>query len=329
MITLFQTARVDLALLIQLIQKTSKSLWNTWPCYTLAELTMASDSSNMFPFQFGPDPFPVNRPLQVYGNDMKSIYCIPCKTRFGVEKYHRHHSTQHFHATKARTSDVVECPTCKVVHPIKEERQFKVILVTSSTLHNVYLHPKMRSPVHFDTESIPGARLHELYRAWKAAYNNAFPQHVILVGGLNDVERTPISSIKSCLVNWSIELKELNDKNSFRVCKLLKPPKLVWLPGNVGSPPRNHVNYLNKIEEINSFIDGLNSTNGHPDMIGFGSEGIRKSRKRDESGQQLLMHKLSSWREHARGPAHCLHINDEGRLNMLKRLVRYMMNNLE
>ena len=118
----------------------------------------------------------------------------------------------------------------------------------------------------------------------------------------------------------------LNSKNTFRVCKLLKPPKLAWLPGNGPAPP-GHVNYLQKIEEINRCIHDLNISNGHFDVIGFGSEGIRKSRKRDADGKCMLMHKISSWREKDLGPEHCLHLNDRGRTNMMKKLLRYIIAN--
>ena len=286
-----------------------------------------TDDDNMHPFQYGPDPFPVNKPLQRYGNTMKSLYCLPCHTRFGVMRFHRHHSTQHFHTTIARTSTDVNCPTCKHTHPIQPQEGYRIVLVTSSTLHNVFLDPQMRSPIHYDVESIPGARLQELYQSWLKVYNNSFPQHVVVVGGLNDVANTSMANIQATLKRWSINVRSLNNANTFRVCKLLKPPMLAWLPGN-GPPPPGFVNHLERIEEINQYICDLNASNGHFSVIGFGSEGIRKSRKRGADGRQLLMHKFSSWREQSRGPEHCLHLNDNCRTIMMKKLLRYLIANV-
>ena len=35
----------------------------------------------------------------------------------------------------------LKCPTCKIVHPIEPDVERKVVFMTSSKLHNVFLDP--------------------------------------------------------------------------------------------------------------------------------------------------------------------------------------------
>ena len=302
---------------------------------TTTELTEQLNTSvmdeglNINPYTFGPDPFLVTRPLQAYGNALKTIYCMPCRQRHGVDKYHHHHSTSYFNIRQARFGSDLNCPTCKIRHPIElPPDQKRIILFTSSTLHNVYLDEQVRFPTHIDIESIAGGRIDDLYQAWRSCYNDDKPQHVVLVAGLNDVVNISLADFEASLNKWNFELLNLNSENTFRVCKMLKPPKLAWLPGN-GKPPTPHyVNYLDKIENMNDIIQKINLYNGHTNVIGFGSEGIRSSRSKDASGKKMKMHIFSSWREHRSGREKCLHIADKGRVSMLKRLLRYIYANI-
>ena len=283
---------------------------------------------NIYPYTYGPDPFLVTRPLQAYGNALKTIYCMPCKQRHGLERYHHHHSTAYFNQHQSRFGSDVNCPTCKIRHPIQNPAEKRIILFTSSTLHNVYLDEQVRFPSHIDIESISGGQINDLYQAWKACYFDKQPQHVVIVAGLNNVERTSLEVFENTLNKWNFDVLNLNPDNTFRVCKLLKPPKLAWLPGNGNPPTSTYVNYLDKIEEMNKTIHKINIYNGHSNVIGFGSEGIRASRKKDGSGKKMLMHIFSSWREHRDGREKCLHIADKGRVNMMKKLLRYIYANV-
>ena len=56
----------------------------------------------------------------------------------------------------------LKCPTCKIVHPIEPDVERKVVFMTSSKLHNVFLDPAVRLPFHLDVESICGARLTDM-----------------------------------------------------------------------------------------------------------------------------------------------------------------------
>ena len=81
----------------------------------------------------------------------------------------------------------VDCPSYMVNHPIESDEERVIILLTSSTLHNVILNDEVRVPFHIDIESISGARLMDLYNAWRTAYANVHkPQDLIIIAGLND-----------------------------------------------------------------------------------------------------------------------------------------------
>ena len=42
---------------------------------------------------YGPDPFPLNRPIAAYGSPDKSRRCLVCYNRHGTSRFHRHHSS--------------------------------------------------------------------------------------------------------------------------------------------------------------------------------------------------------------------------------------------
>ena len=278
--------------------------------------------SDISPFTFGPDPFAINRPRQLYGNMFSHIECRPCQNRYHETINHRHHSSYYFHHTMQLLGNTsIDCPTCKYNHPIQLGEERTIVLFTSSTLHNTYLHPEVRWPFHIDVESICGAKLHDLYRAWTATYKQQTnPVDIIVVGGLNDVKTTPVEDMTATLNRWYFELMDNNSSSTIRVCKLMRPPSLAWFAGNGPTPSAGYTNYLDKINIINGQIDHFNRLNSIDQVIGFSNEGCRAGKKRYRQGEPAISHELSKWREVDQGAERCLHLNERERAKMTKNL---------
>ena len=254
-----------------------------------------------------------------FGSPDKAAPCPPCQTRLNKDIYPRNHSTRWYHDNlRAENKDEVECEVCKTTHSIMPHERGRICIFTTSTLHNIYMDPRVKPEFHIDIESICGGRLLDLYRAWKAAYGEDQEKtHIILVSGLNDVTKLTSEAFINVVKMWEYELFHLNPGNTLRVCKLLRPPKLCWLPGNGPIPNPGYVNYLTKIQDINTRIDKYNEERGHGKVIGFACDGCRAKRGK-------LGHKFSDWREVQTGPEACLHLNNEKRFRMYVKLERFI-----
>lgn len=289
------------------------------------------------PFVYGPDPFPVSRPLYSYGSPYKFAPCTVCKIRFNENFRHKHHSSIYFQENSMRLyGPTVNCPTCKVQHNY-EIGSRTTVLFTTSTLHNVFLDPGFRLPFHLEIESICGGRTVELYQAWKAGYSNVNkPQDVIVLSGLNDVviqhnAGGEAIGFYNLLKLWDHEVKQKNPTSTFRACRILRPPKLCWFPANQAFPTADYTNYIETVEHMNAKIDKLNKDNGEFLVPGFQMEGCRAGRrKRRVDGVMVpsIRHSFSSWREAGQGREKCLHLTDSKRLAMFGRLCRYIENNI-
>ena len=245
------------------------------------------------PFVYGPDPFPVSRPLYNYGSPYKFAPCTVCKIRFNQSVKHRHHSSMYFQENNMRLyGPTVNCPTCKVQHNW-EVGSRTTVLFTTSTLHNVFLDPGFRLPFHIDIESICGGRTSELCRAWKFGYTNVTrPQDIIVLAGLNNVVNQhnaggEASGFHSLLKLWNYEVKERNPTSTFRACRILCPPKL-WIPANQAFPTADYINYMDTVDSMNSRIDQLNKENGEYLVPSFQMEGCRAGGRKRRVGGVLV-----------------------------------------
>ena len=295
------------------------------------QLRLIKNSGEKFEYEYGPDPFPCHTPSSMHGNTSKHMFCRVCYSREGVKKNHRHHSTQAFHEIlKNGFTQIVNCPTCKVVHRVKRDCVRELVLVTSSTLHNVHLNPAVRLPFHIDIESICGGKISELHQAWVHAYSNATRAiDTIVVCGLNDVRNCTPEEFMEKVTKWRDDVKKQNPLNTFRMAELLRPPMFAWFPKD-GKPPSNdYVNYLDRIDQINSKIKTFNEEEGAKSMVGFSNEGCRsvKCRQPDGSKANEKQHIFKDWRECGQGKQACLHLNETRRAGMLLKLVRYIIHN--
>ena len=76
----------------------------------------------------------------------------------------------------------------------------------------------------------------DLCRIWNESYRQHYkPTDTFAVCGLNDVQNTTLDRFKAVLQAWHLDVMSANENNTFRVCKLLRPPKLAWFKSS-GSP---------------------------------------------------------------------------------------------
>ena len=61
------------------------------PTYTRDELALV--------IPYGPDTFPLSRPIAAYGSQDKSRRCLVCYTCHQTSRFHRHHSSFFYHST--------------------------------------------------------------------------------------------------------------------------------------------------------------------------------------------------------------------------------------
>ena len=254
-----------------------------------------------------------------FGSPDKSAPCPPCRERLNKDVFHRHHSTRWYHdQLNAENKFVADCEMCKVTHTTVPAERGRICIFTSSTLHNIYMDPRVRPDIHIDIESICGGRILDLYRAWKAAYGeDQGKMHIVLVAGLNDVKKVEPEDFASVINLWNHELFEQHPGSTLRVCKLLRPPMLCWFPGNGPVPSPDYVNYMDRVNAINVLIDKYNEERGHGKVLGFACDGCRARRGRME-------HKFPDWREVDNGPAACLHLSNQKRYRMYTKLEKFI-----
>ena len=279
------------------------------------------------PFPVGPDPFIANKPLPRHGNVTKSVRCYPCYEKLGVNKFHRHFSSNYYETKTLTLGEPLSCPTCKTFHSPTTEYDRLIIIYSASTLHNVILEDCVRMPYHVNIESICGAKLADLHKDWQATYSNRTkPMDVIIIATANDSPYTTTEQYEKILTDWTFQVWNCNSENSFRVCKMLRPPAKAWFQRNGPLPP-NYTNNLEHINSLNEVIAKQNLMNVSGPVIGFNNEGCRMSRKRKRSNGTVsseISHLFSAWREYSQGK-HCgYHLNDKNRVLMLKRLCNYI-----
>ena len=181
------------------------------------------------------------------------------------------------------------------------------IILTSSTLYNVWSYQELNMPIHVDIESIVGGRVRDLTRALIMMYLN-HPERVeiILVAGLNNIgENQPVPDIIEEL--WELkevvqahsELHKHEEPSLVSISTVLFPPKFCSLdvPANKTEwiPPPNFKNKRNDIECLNAAIAAINK-GAKVNYLNIHLEGIRVDKP---TGKVLHKHNPEKqvWRE--------------------------------
>ena len=267
-----------------------------------------------------------------YGSPTKNWPCRVCAPLGGNVPFHRHHSTQFmYNQLLRRKEDMVNCPTCKVRHNIHLGEKRRIIVLSTSTLHNTFLNPVCKSSFHFDLETVCGGRLQQLHKLWQHYYNKPGPpMDVVISAGLNDVARMLPDQFLSLAEKFRSDVMLNNTDNTFTMVGLMFPPKLTWFPYNASSPPQGHIDYREAFTTIN---EQLRILSVYPDnWVSFESEGCRSIKRRDPAtGKKVSVtqHNLSAtyWREYPHLDR-ALHLAEPKRAMLISRITRYLEFNM-
>ena len=194
---------------------------------------------------------------------------------------------------------------CKAHESIVRPSTRKVIL-TTSTLYNVWERPNLKLPLHIDIESIVGGRIRDLTRALIMLYL-IHPERleVIVVAGLNNIGDSQSSKeIMDELTELRLTIQAhtvMNDHpkpSVLSVSTILYAPKFCSLdvPENCPEwvPPVGFNNRRALIEEVNEGIRVMNVKAG-VNYLKMHMEGVRF----DKGGKKLHKHYPAKpiWRE--------------------------------
>ena len=153
------------------------------------------------------------------------------------------------------------------------------------------MNPDARMRFHMDIESICGGTTFDLWQAWRRTYGlDSGPTDFIISLGLNDVEIKTPTAFMNPLHAWNVEDISNNPTSTFRLCRLMRPPKLAWFERNGAYPTTGNVNHIDKINEINALIDSFNLQKGHTHVPWVPVGGLQsrgQHQKRGGSGDQV------------------------------------------
>ena len=283
---------------------------------------------------------------EAMGSLSKKEPCLICCGRNkALDIRHVHLSTNHYNKVMIRQGALTPmCYFCDRFHPIDHMTRQKVILSTS-TLSGVQFIKGWgwgeEQPTHVDMETIPGARIATLRKAWERAYaGNPLPIDTVMVAGLNDLKHLvrhyaheqDMDKLAE-LVSTDIvcELQEFHKTvhthsqkyfvdDSVAIASMLHAPAVYWHEDDGEAPTPSYINYRKVVERTNLKIEALNLENGSSNAPGFlqraGERGLNKGKKR--------IYRWDAWREVRREDM--LHLKDPFRTKMVKCIVKYFDN---
>ena len=219
---------------------------------------------------------------QVYADSL----CRLC-SEVGHDVYHHHISSQAVRdlASRYQGGYKFQCIMCRQDESIIRPRTRKIVL-TDSTLYNVWSYREMKLLTHMDIESIVGGRFRDLTRALIMQYLK-FPERleIIVVAGLNNVgdgQSVPDIIEELCEMKQTVEahssMNGHTEPSVVSICTVLYAPKFCALdvPRNFPEwvPPPGFINRRHDIECLNAAIAAINKSD-HTNYINLHFEGIK------------------------------------------------------
>ena len=222
---------------------------------------------------------------------------------------------------------------CKQDESVVRPNTRKVIL-TSSTLYNVWSYQDLKMPIHVDIESIVGGRFRDLTRALIMLYLK-FPERleILVVAGLNNIgENQAVPDI----LDEIVELKQVVETHSTfhghkepslvsfstvmyapKFCSLEVPPsKVEWIP------PRGFNNRRHDVECLNAAIAAINKTS-KVNYLNLHYEGVRMDKV---SGKKFHRFNQQIWREV--DVRKKLHLNPQHKIKLMEKVSKLFMGGL-
>ena len=229
---------------------------------------------------------------------------------------HHHFSTQQLRefSAKYRSLGTFNCPICKTEEPVELPTNVtRRLLLSSSTLFNVWENPNLNVDTHFEMEAVVGGRVRDLTRALDKLYLRDKPNRleIIAVCSINNIGdgQSPDQIIAEMQ-----EMKDLLSEHSkdyhhdppsfvtFATCIL--PPKYCAfaVPDNVPElrewvPRPNFVNRAENIENLNKAIQKMNAKEGleYPGLHLWGMKYMKSGKRQHKFNTRAGTAKV--WRE--------------------------------
>jgi hypothetical protein len=229
---------------------------------------------------------------------------------------HHHFSTQQLRefSAKYRSLGTFNCPICKTEEPVELPTNVtRRLLLSSSTLFNVWENPNLNVDTHFEMEAVVGGRVRDLTRALDKLYLRDKPNRleIIAVCSINNIGdgQSPDQIIAEMQ-----EMKDLLSEHSkdyhhdppsfvtFATCIL--PPKYCAfaVPDNVPElrewvPRPNFVNRAENIENLNKAIQKMNAKEGleYPGLHLWGMKYMKSGKRQHKFDTRAGTAKV--WRE--------------------------------
>ena len=184
--------------------------------------------------------------------------------------YHHHVSSQQVRdfATKYQSGYMFYCMMCKMQESTIRPSTRKLIL-TTSTLYNVWSIDNLNLPIHIDIESIVGGRIQDLTRALIMLYLiNPERLEIIVIAGLNNVgDNQPAEEIIEEIRELKQAVQAHSEMNGHvepsivSVCTILYAPRFCSLDVPTmyteWQPPAGFNNQRDLIERVNASIAAL------------------------------------------------------------------------
>ena len=222
--------------------------------------------------------------------------------------YHHHVSSQAVRdfARRHQNSLLYNCFMCRAEESVAHPTTRKVIL-TSSTLYNVWTYQELNLQEHMEIECVVGGRIRDLTRALLMLYLK-HPERIeaVLIAGINNIgERQPVPDIIEELWEMKDTLRAHSELNGHRVPSVVSFSTVIYAPKYCSLdlpsgypewvPPPNFLNQRQDIESLNAAIAAINKGSG-VNYLNLHLEGIRIDPR---AGKK--MHKLRPerqiWRE--------------------------------
>ena len=230
------------------------------------------------------------------------------------------------------------CIMCKTEESVERPATRKIIL-TTSTLFNVWTNTSFKPDIHMEIEAIVGGRVRDLTRALMMLYLvNPERLEIIVIAGLNNIgDGQPVPEILDEIYELRMSVQahtnmyEHNPPSVVSFSTLLYAPKFCSLEVPVAFPewlpPPGFVNRRRDMECVNAAIKAINMGSG-VNYLKMHYEGVRIDPK---SGK--VMHKHNPvkpiWREGAiRKRLHLTHENKAKVATMAAKLFKGGLTNL-